>query len=196
MASTEVNTPFGAAQGPDLNPVGMLWDDLKTAIHTRQAKNPAEPKTVLSTAMVQDSSWLCRSDLQLQEMFWLRLLLPNKGQPVIKSKDPHTLHPALECSHVVFNKNMKEAASLQENINNRVIFSPRSRIGLLRTGVKPFSLVNPLSDCLGHLEKSLSGEEMLSPSISPVSCQQSSIPESIQHGFASQFWTHPWQTNF
>lgn len=121
MASTEENTPFGAAQGPDLNPVGMLWDDLKTAIHTREAKNPAEPKTVLSTAMVQDSSLLCRSDLQLQEMFWLRLLLPNKGQPVIKSKDPHTLHPELECSHIVFNKNMKEAASLQENINNRVI---------------------------------------------------------------------------
>uniref|UniRef100_A0A8C8FRR2 Store-operated calcium entry-associated regulatory factor n=1 Tax=Oncorhynchus tshawytscha TaxID=74940 RepID=A0A8C8FRR2_ONCTS len=47
-------------------------------------------------------------------------------------------------------------------------------IGLLRTGVKSFSLMNPLSDCLGHPEKSLSGEDKVSATISPVS---SAVPQ-------------------
>lgn len=53
-------------------------------------------------------------------------------------------------------------------------------IGSLRTGVKPFSLIIPLCDCWGHLENSLSGEVMVITSIRPVSCQQSSIPETIE----------------
>ena len=42
------------------------------------------------------------------ENIWLRLLLPNEGQPVIKSKGSHTF-PTLhcECLHGVFNKDMK-----------------------------------------------------------------------------------------
>lgn len=44
--------------------------------------------------------------------------------------------------------------------------------GLLRTGVKSFSLMYPLCDCLGHVEGGLFGEDEVSATISPVSCQQ------------------------
>uniref|UniRef100_A0AAZ3QKP8 Transposase Tc1-like domain-containing protein n=1 Tax=Oncorhynchus tshawytscha TaxID=74940 RepID=A0AAZ3QKP8_ONCTS len=60
----------------------------------------------------------------------------------------------------------------RKNIKDRLIFCKGTGIGLLRTGVKSFSLMNPLSNCLGHLEKSLSGEDKVSATISPVSCQQ------------------------
>jgi hypothetical protein len=46
MASTEENTPSGVAQSPDLNPIEMLWYDLKRAVHTRHPKNIAELKQV------------------------------------------------------------------------------------------------------------------------------------------------------
>ena len=39
---------------PDLNPIEMLWHDLKRAVHTRQPKNIAE---------------LCRSDRKLKKTF-------------------------------------------------------------------------------------------------------------------------------
>ena len=70
-------------------------------------------------------------------------------------------------------KGSKEATSLQEKHQGQTdILQKGTGIGLLRTGVKSFSLMNPLSDCLGHPEKSLSGEDKVSATISPVSCQQ------------------------
>ncbi|CDQ92211.1 unnamed protein product [Oncorhynchus mykiss] len=42
----------------------------------------------------------------------------------------------------------------------------------ITTGVKSFSLMNPLSDCLGHPEKSLSGEDKVSATISPAAISQ------------------------
>jgi hypothetical protein len=64
----------------------------------------------------------------------------------------------------------KETTSLQEKYQGQTDIL--QNIGLLRTGVKSFSLMNPLSDCLGHPEKSLSEEDKVSATISPVSCQQ------------------------
>ena len=42
--------------------------------------------------------------------------------------------------------------------------------GLLRTGAKSYSPMKPLSDCLGHLEKGLSGEEKVSATIHVWGC--------------------------
>ena len=57
-------------------------------------------------------------------------------------------------------KGSKDATSLQEKYQGQTdILQKVQGIGLLRTGVKSFSLMNLLSDCLGHSEKSLSGED-------------------------------------
>lgn len=64
--------------------------------------------------------------------------------------------------------------------------------GLLRTGAKSYSRMKPVSDCLGHLEKGLSGEEKESATISPVSGQQQSILRPLMCGVAShpREWAH------
>lgn len=63
--------------------------------------------------------------------------------------------------------------------------------GLLRTGAKSFSLMNPLSNCLGHLEEGLFREDEVSATISPVSGQQQSIlrPFTCGVAFRSREWT-------
>ena len=51
-------------------------------------------------------------------------------------------------------KGSKEATSLQEKHQGQTEGTAEGTgIGLLRTGVKSFSLMNPISDCLEHLEK-------------------------------------------
>ena len=70
-------------------------------------------------------------------------------------------------------KGSKEATSLLEKHQGQTdILQKDTGIGLLRTGVKSFSLMKPLSNCLGNPEKSLSGEDKVSSTISPVSYQQ------------------------
>ena len=59
----------------------------------------------------------------------------------------------------------KKALLSRKNIRVRLRICKRYREGLLSTGVKSFSLMNSLSDCLGHLEKSLSGEDKVSATI-------------------------------
>ena len=45
MASTEENAFWsGTVRSPDLNPIEMLWHDLKRAVDTRHPKNIAELK--------------------------------------------------------------------------------------------------------------------------------------------------------
>lgn len=54
------------------------------------------------------------------------------------------------------NKGSKEATSFQKKTSGTDC--KRYRDGVLRIGVKSFSLMNPFFDCLGDLRKSLSGE--------------------------------------
>lgn len=44
-----------ASQSSDLNPIEMLWHDLKRAIHTRHPKNIAELKQLCKEGMLQNS---------------------------------------------------------------------------------------------------------------------------------------------
>uniref|UniRef100_A0AAZ3RNY5 Transposase Tc1-like domain-containing protein n=1 Tax=Oncorhynchus tshawytscha TaxID=74940 RepID=A0AAZ3RNY5_ONCTS len=76
----------------------------------------------------------------------------------------------------------------RKNIRDRLIFCKRYRV---RTGVKSFSLMNPLSDCLWHPEKKVCLEKARA-TISPVSCQQKSILKPFMCGVASQprEWVH------
>ena len=60
----------------------------------------------------------------------------------------------------------------RKNIRDRLIFCKRYRVWTAEDWGKVISLMNPLSDGLGHPEKSLSGEDKVSATISPVSCQQ------------------------
>ncbi|ROL53470.1 hypothetical protein DPX16_20009 [Anabarilius grahami] len=70
-------------------------------------------------------------------------------------------------------KGSKEATSLQKKHQGQIDLLQKCIVnGLLRTGAKSYSPMKLLSDCLGHLEKGLSGEEKVSATISPVSCQQ------------------------
>lgn len=74
----------------------------------------------------------------------------------------------------IVQKDSRETISPQEKTSGTDWYSTKvTGIGLQGTGVKLFSLMNPLSNCLGHPEKkNLSREEKVSPAISPVSCQQ------------------------
>jgi len=61
-------------------------------------------------------------------------------------------------------KSSKEATFLQEKHQGKTDILQEVRIGQQ----KVFSLMKPPSDCVGHLENRLPGEEK----VSPVSCQQ------------------------
>ena len=73
------------SQSPELNPIEMLWHDLKRAVHTRKPKNIAELKQ------------FCKEE-------WSKII----AAKVESTKGSHTF-PTLhyECLHVVFNKDMK-----------------------------------------------------------------------------------------
>ena len=77
------------SHSPDLNPIEMLWHELKRVVHTRHPKNIAELKPKFSLTIVQ--VWSTTT-----ENVWLRLLLPKEGQPVFKSRgSTYFSHPTL-----------------------------------------------------------------------------------------------------
>ena len=93
-------------------------------------------------------------------------------------------------------KGIKKASFFQEKHQGQTdilqkVYSATG-IGLLRTGVKSFSLMNPLSNCLGHLEKKLvrrrQGERYHQSCFMPTE----SIPRPFMCGVASQprEWAH------
>ena len=96
------------SQSPDLNPIEMLWHDLKRAVHTRHPKNFAELKQFSNEEWSKIPPDRCAGLITTAENIWLRLLLPKEGQPVIKSKGSLTF-PTLhcECLHSVFSKDIK-----------------------------------------------------------------------------------------
>ena len=96
------------SQSPDLNPIEMLWHDLKRAVHTRHPKNIVELKQFRNEEWSKFLLTIVQVWSATTENVCLRFLLPNEGQPVIKTMGLHTfsnLH--CECLHGVINKLMK-----------------------------------------------------------------------------------------
>lgn len=60
----------------------------------------------------------------------------------------------------------------RKNIRDRLIFCKRYRDWTAEDWGKVIFSDESSFDCLGHLEKRLSGEDKVSATISPVSCQQ------------------------
>uniref|UniRef100_A0AAZ3S1T4 Transposase n=1 Tax=Oncorhynchus tshawytscha TaxID=74940 RepID=A0AAZ3S1T4_ONCTS len=109
--------------------------------------------------------------IQLRDRGTTSTELAQEWQQAGVSASSHTVRQRLLEDGLVSRRAAKKPFLSRKNIRDRLIFyrySTGTGIGLLRTGVKSFSLMNPLSDCLGHPDKSLSGEDKVSATIIPV----------------------------
>ncbi len=72
------------SQSPDLNPIEMLWHDLKHSIHARKPSNVAEFKQFCKEEWTKFLHSDVKDSLPVITNAWLQLLLQRVAQPVIR----------------------------------------------------------------------------------------------------------------
>ena len=110
--------------------------------------------------------------IQLRDQGTTSTELAQEWQQAGVSASACTVRQRLLKDGLVSRRAAKKPLLSRKNIRDRLIFCKRYRDWTADDWGKVISLMNPLSDCLGYPEKSLSGEDKVSATICPVSCQQ------------------------
>ncbi len=80
------------SQSPDLNPIEMLWHDLKQSIHARKPSDVAELKLFCKEELGQNSSTAMWKTLPVITNAWFQLLLQRVAQPVFRFRGQLPFH--------------------------------------------------------------------------------------------------------
>lgn len=67
------------SQGPDLNPIEILWNDLKRSVHTRHPTNMSELKQFCKEKLSKIPPKHCAGLIQSYRMYLIEVIAANRG---------------------------------------------------------------------------------------------------------------------
>ncbi len=92
LKKNKIKTLEWPSQSPDLNPIEMLWHDLKKAVHARKPSNVAELQQFCQDEWAKFLHSAVTDSLQVIANAWWQLLLLRVAQPVIRFRGQALFH--------------------------------------------------------------------------------------------------------
>ncbi len=90
LKKNKMKTLEWPSQSPDLNPIEMLWHDLKKAVHARKPSNVAELQQFCQDEWAKIPPQRCNRLIASYANAWWQLLLLRVAQPVIRFRGSST----------------------------------------------------------------------------------------------------------